>query len=235
MSADDSPTRINADFARRAVMHGARMEWVPSPMAGVERRMLDRIGGEVARATSLVRYAPGSHFSAHVHDGGEEFLVLDGVFQDEHGDYPAGSYVSNPPTSRHTPSSAQGCTIFVKLWQFDLADRTDIRTDAYTRIADPAPGATIATSVLHRDERETVRIEHWGPGATVAARPAGGLEILCLDGGFTEGGEEFARWSWLRLPAGALLHAVAGPWGCRVWLKEGHLRHIAAPTKPTAT
>ena len=119
--------QLNADFTRRAVVHAGTLDWVVSPMAGVHRRMLDRIGDEVARATSIVRYAQDSHFSPHVHDGGEEFLVLDGVFQDEHGDYPAGSYVRNPPTSRHTPGSAAGCTIFVKLWQFDLADRTQVR------------------------------------------------------------------------------------------------------------
>src|SRR5271169_6461023 len=96
-------------------------------MPGVHRRMLDRIGDEVARATSIVRYAPASHFSMHIHDGGEEFLVLDGVFQDEHGDYPADSYVRNPPTSRHTPGSATGCTIFVNLCKFGVQDRTDVR------------------------------------------------------------------------------------------------------------
>src|SRR5215469_13150683 len=89
--------------------------------------MLDRTGDEVARATSIVRYAPASRFAAHTHDGGEEFLVLEGVFQDEHGDYPAGSYVRNPPTSRHTPGSAPGCMLFVKLWQFDLEDRKPVR------------------------------------------------------------------------------------------------------------
>ncbi len=119
--------RINADFSKRAVVHAGEIEWVPSPMPGVERRMLDRIGEEVARATSLVRYAPGSAFSAHTHDGGEEFLVLDGVFQDEHGDFPAGSYVRNPPTSSHTPSSAPGAVILVKLHQFSPEDRTHVR------------------------------------------------------------------------------------------------------------
>ena len=54
---------INADFTKRAVVHGAQMDWIPSPMPGVDRRMLDRIGDEVARATSIVRYAPGSAFS----------------------------------------------------------------------------------------------------------------------------------------------------------------------------
>ena len=106
---------LNADFSKRAVVHAARVSWVPSPIAGVERRMLDRIGEEVSRATSIVRYAPNSHFSAHTHGGGEEFFVLDGVFSDEHGDFPAGSYIRNPPGSRHTPGSEKGCTIFVKL------------------------------------------------------------------------------------------------------------------------
>src|SRR5262249_11641352 len=100
-----------------------------SPIPGVHRRMLDRIGDEVARATTIVRYAPYSRFSSHTHGGGEEFLVLDGVFQDERGDYPAGTYVRNPPTSSHTPGSEPGCTIFVKLWQFDPSDRTPVRID----------------------------------------------------------------------------------------------------------
>src|SRR5262245_61317317 len=106
---------LNADFTKRAAVHAGAPEWQASPMPGVERRLLDRIGDEVARATSIVRYAPESHFSPHVHGGGEEFLVFEGVFQDERGDFPAGSYVRNPPQSRHTPGSKSGCTIFVKL------------------------------------------------------------------------------------------------------------------------
>ena len=91
---------LNADFSRRVVVHSAQQDWVASPMVGVDRRMLDRLGDEVARATTIVRYAPGSAFSPHVHTGGEEFLVLEGVFQDEHGDFPVGTYVRNPPTSQ---------------------------------------------------------------------------------------------------------------------------------------
>jgi len=105
---------LNADFSRRVVVHAARLSWVPSPIAGVDRRMLDRIGDEVARATSIVRYAPGSRFSPHTHGGGEEFLVLEGVFQDEHGEFSAGSYIRNPPTTRHTPGSAPGLYSFRK-------------------------------------------------------------------------------------------------------------------------
>src|SRR5215475_3628365 len=153
---------LNADFSQRAVVHAARLAWVPSPMKGVERRMLDRIGDEVARATSIVRYAPHSHFSPHTHGGGEEFVVLEGVFQDEHGDYPAGSYVRNPPTSSHEPGSEPGCVILVKLWQFDPADRTEIRIDtasrSFTAVA-RRPGVEIMP--LFADAREDVRLELW--------------------------------------------------------------------------
>lgn len=215
---------LNADFSQRVAVHATRLSWVASPIAGVDRRMLDRIGEEVARATSIVRYAPASCFSAHTHGGGEEFLVLDGVFQDEHGDFPAGTYVRNPPASRHTPGSAEGCTIFVKLWQFDAADRTQMRVEAgaqdFTLAAD-RPGVMVMP--LFADAREIVRLERWMPGCTVALPAPGGLEILVLDGGFSDGGEAFWPQSWLRVPAGADLRAVASLEGCRVWLKTGHL------------
>src|SRR6185312_2144395 len=159
---------LNADFTRRAVVHAAQLAWVSSPTPGVERRMLDRIGGEVARATSIVRYATHSHFPRHVHGGGEEFFVLEGVFQDEHGDYPAGFYIRNPPTSAHTPGSEPGCTIFVKLWQFDPTDRTDLRIDTHKLpfTADPRrPGVEVAE--LFHDAYEAVTLERWSAGAQI--------------------------------------------------------------------
>jgi anti-sigma factor ChrR (cupin superfamily) len=227
---------LNADFSRRAAIHAARLAWTPSPIAGVERRMLDRIGDEVARATSIVRYAPQSRFSAHTHGGGEEFLVLEGVFQDEHGDYPAGSYVRNPPTSHHTPVSAPGCVLFVKLWQFDPEDRVHLRIDTTGTPYVPAPGRPgVEIMPLFGDRSEDVRLERWRPGAATRLAVPGGAEFLVLDGDFEEGGERFERQSWLRLPSGAVLEATAGPAGCKLWVKAGHLGHVrAAPTAPAA-
>ena len=215
---------LNADFSARAAVHAARLDWTPSPVPGVERRMLDRVGGEVARATSIVRYAPRSRFSPHTHGGGEEFLVLDGVFQDEHGDYAAGSYVRNPPTSRHTPGSEPGCTLFVKLWQFDPDDRTALRADtASVPFVPTSSRAGVAVAPLFENAWENVRLERWAPEAAVTLPAPGGIELLVLDGGFVEGGETFTPQSWLRLPAGDVLRAVAGPRGCRAWAKSGHL------------
>ena len=215
---------LNADFSRRAIVHAAQLNWIPSPIQGVERRMLDRIGKEVARATSIVRYAPQSHFSTHVHGGGEEIFVLEGVFQDEYGDFPAGAYIRNPPTSSHAPSSVPGCTIFVKLWQFDPDDRTFVRIDTSKVAYVPDPErVNVEVMPLFKDERESVRLERWAANAKIVLPAPAGMELLVVEGGFSEGRDRFERQSWLRLPAGATLRAWGGTTGCRVWIKTGHL------------
>ena len=213
---------LNADFSKRVVVHSDQIDWQASPMPGVDRRMLDRIGDEVARATSIVRYAPGSKFSAHTHSGGEEFIVLEGVFQDEHGDYPAGTYVRNPPTTSHTPGSDEGCTIFVKLWQFDLDDRTQFSRDMASEAKD-------GHAILHRDDRETVSYHQLGAGEALAQDLPGGGEVLVLSGSLTESGETLVKGSWLRLPEGAAMDAVAGPDGATLWMKTGHLPFARPP------
>lgn len=218
---------LNADFSERVVVHSDTLDWMPSPMPGVDRRMLDRIGGEVARATTIVRYAAGSRFSKHTHTGGEEFIVLDGVFQDEHGDFPAGTYVRNPPTTAHTPGSNPGCTIFVKLWQFDMQDRTQFRKHMTDELADPVDG--VATAVLHRDAREIVTYSHLDAGATLVNSDAGGIEVLVIDGAVSEAGETLGKGAWLRLPEGQRLSATAGRDGVKVWIKTGHIPHARRP------
>src|SRR5215470_8084316 len=140
---------VNADFAQRVVIETDALPWLASPQAGVERRLLDRIGGEVARATSLVRYAPASVFPPHEHGLGEEFLVLDGTFVDEHGDYPRGTYVRNPPGSRHAPRTADGCTILVKLRQMSPAEQARVVIDTVAMTWPRGDAAGHARLVLH--------------------------------------------------------------------------------------
>ncbi|HEY9825720.1 MAG TPA: cupin domain-containing protein [Stenomitos sp.] len=212
---------LNADFTKRVVVHGAAMPWQASPIPGVERRMLDRLGDEVARATTIVRYAPNSQFSPHTHGGGEEFLVLEGVFQDERGDYSVGTYVRNPPTSHHTPGSASGCIILVKLWQFDPDDRTQITLDTTKQqyIADLTRSG-VSTMTLFSDDREIVRLERWEANASIELLALSGLEIFVIHGDFSESGEIFQSYSWLRLPPHSQLLAKSGTEGCEIWLKQ---------------
>ncbi len=215
--------QINADVTQRAVMHSEEIEWIASPLAGVDRRMLERDGEEVARATSIVRYAPGSSFSAHTHTGGEEFIVLDGVFTDEMGDFPAGTYVRNPVGSSHTPSSAPGCTIFVKLWQMPPDDQDFVRID----MNDPN-GWREGTSgeqvlPLHKSDHEEVRVERWSKGQTLAERVfPDGAECFVLDGGFDDAGGRYGKGTWLRIPPGGA-HAPHTADGCTIYIKSGHL------------
>ncbi|WP_113911175.1 cupin domain-containing protein [Roseovarius dicentrarchi] len=218
---------LNSDFSQAALVHSDRLPWHASPSAGVSRRMLDRIGDEVARATSIVRFDAGHSFVPHTHGGGEEFVVLEGVFQDEHGDYPAGTYVRNPPTSRHTPRSDAGCTIFVKLWQFAPEDRHQFRKDMRAGLATVAPG--VQRAELHKDAQEVVSYTRLDPGAALDVDAPGGIELLVLEGALTRQGGDLRTGSWLRLPEGQELSAVAGANGAALWMKTGHLRHVAAP------
>jgi anti-sigma factor ChrR (cupin superfamily) len=219
---------INADFSQRAAVDTSELAWVPSPMKGVDRRMLDRIGDEVARATSIVRYAEGSAFPEHTHGGGEEFIVLEGTFQDEHGDYPAGTYVRNPPTTHHIPRADDGCTIFVKLWQFDADDRNQFSLDLNAlELEKIEPG--VGQAELHEDRFESVILEQWDAGTVRTMGDRGGAEILVLDGSFTADGESYERHDWLRLPKGDWIDATAGAQGARVWIKTGHLDHVRIP------
>jgi len=220
---------INSDFSVPVVLSTDLIPWQPSPMAGVDRRMLDRIGDEVARATSIVRYAAGSQFSRHVHEGGEEFLVLEGVFQDEHGDYGPGTYVRNPPTTAHTPGSEQGCIILVKLWQFDPTDRTQFRKQMEDHLSAQVDG--VATATLHRDEREIVTYRHIDGGASFSSDAPGGIELFVIAGAILVAGEQLAQNTWIRLPPGSPLRAVAAPEGAKLWMKTGHLTHITAPQR----
>lgn len=237
---------INADFKQLAFEHGATMPWVASPMPGVARRMLDRIGDELARATSIVRYDPGSHFSSHVHSGGEEFLVLDGIFQDEHGDYPPGTYVRNPINTEHTPSSAPGCEIFVKLWQFGAAEKEIVRTDTNTMtLTRSTKRQGVQSGTLYSDDRETVAIEQWDNNAAISLCHAGGLELLVMEGNFkitdtgrtgqSAGGESFVKKSWLRVPKDENVTVTAGARGARIWVKYGHLDYLTVPATTSGT
>ena len=220
-----SAKHINADFDQRVVSWPPGPgDWVPSPMPGVHRRLLDRVGGEVARATSLVRYSPESRFQFHTHGGGEEILVLDGVFSDEEGDYPAGTYVRNPPGTGHAPSSATGCTLFVKLWQFAGGDHETVRID--TRRADWHPGLVAGLSVmpLHEFAGISTALVRWAPETRFNphAHP-GGEEIFVLDGLFRDEYGEYPAGSWLRNPRWSRHTPFTGPEGALIYVKVGHL------------
>ncbi|WNG58518.1 DUF4863 family protein [Archangium gephyra] len=214
---------VNPDFSKRVAITPEQYRWVTSPQGGVERMMLDRLGGEQARATSIVRYAKASRFPRHTHPGGEEILVLSGTFSEEGHDYPAGWYLRNPPGSSHHPSSRDGAMLFVKLRQMPSSETQVIRI--YTR--DPFRWTTRngrEACLLFADAAERVTLERLVAGQRLFGHPvAGGAELLVLEGGLNEGEHGYARGSWIRLPAGEHADFVAGADGATLYLKTGHL------------
>ena len=215
--------KIHSDLSQRVVVDSEMLSWVDSPMAGVQRRMFERDGEEVARATSMVRYAPGSAFSAHTHGGGEEFLVLEGVFSDEHGDFGPGTYVRNPVGSSHTPFSQDGAIILVKLWQMDPMDQSQVTLD--TTQAEWSPGLVEGLQVLplHSYQSEQVALVRWAPGTIFQAHQHwGGEEIFVLDGTFADEHGVYPKGSWIRSPHGSA-HTPFSEEGCLIYVKTGHL------------
>jgi anti-sigma factor ChrR (cupin superfamily) len=211
---------INADFSKRAVVLADAYRWVPSPQGGVERVMLDRIGGEKARATSIVRYAEGSHFPAHSHPGGEEILVLSGTFSEDGNDFPAGWYMRSPPGSAHRPSSEQGAVIFVKLRQMPSSESRFVRIDT----KDPANWIERdqgAVCPLFSADAERVTLERVQPAGRLFPAPVDGAELLVLEGEVREGEDRYGKGSWIRLPAGAYPSFIAGAGGATFYLKIG--------------
>lgn len=217
------PKPVNADLTERAVVDSNELEWLASPEEGVERRPLERDGGEVARATSIVRYAADSSFSEHTHGGGEEFFVLSGTFCDETGEFPAGTYVRNPPGSSHKPFSREGCTILVKLRQMRDDDTERVVVD--TNQAQWQAGETPAHHVIPLFERpdERVTLEKLDAGGSIpSAEAEGGAEIFVIAGSFQDEHGSYAKGTWVRNPAGAR-HGIESPEGCLLWIKRGHL------------
>ncbi|WP_114765475.1 cupin domain-containing protein [Vibrio rhodolitus] len=218
-------TLINADFEQRVVIRPSDYQWVDSPMAGVERMMLDRVGDEVARATSLVRYAPNSRFSAHTHGGGEEFYVLEGTFSDEHGDYPAGSYVRNPIGTAHTPRiGADGATIFVKLQQFSQQDDQSVIVNTNQQPWRQGLVDGLEVMPLHEFESEQVALVKWAPNTQFNAHQHwGGEEIFVLEGVFCDELGEYPAGTWIRSPHLSQHKPFTQEQGALILVKTGHL------------
>ena len=214
---------VNADFNARAVIDTRSIPWIASPEAGVERKMLDRVGDEVARATSIVRYAPGSAFAPHTHELGEEFLVLSGTFEDDQGAYPAGTYVRNPPGSRHRPFSTEGCEIFVKLRQFQAGDDAQIVIDTSQAVFRPGLVPGLSVLPLHEYGSEHVALVRWAPGTRFQAHTHwGGEEIFVLEGTFSDEYGDYPAGAWLRSPHLSKHQPFSDP-GCLIYVKVGHL------------
>jgi len=213
---------INMDFEKRVVIDTARQEWVASPIPGVWRKPLAREDAERGHATSIVRYEPGARFSTHDHPKGEEILVLEGVFSDETGDYPAGTYFRNPEGFRHAPFSEQGCVLLVKLHQFQSDDNQHIVVDTHSASFQPGSG-NLQVLPLHQHGSEQVALVRWPAGEHFQAHSHfGGEEIYVISGELKDEHGSYPQGTWIRSPH-LSEHFPYVEERTLIWVKVGHL------------
>ncbi|WP_019613060.1 cupin domain-containing protein [Psychromonas ossibalaenae] len=191
---------LNVDFSKRVVINSEQMPWIDSPMPGVRRRPLARATDENGHITSIVQYQPGSYFSSHSHPLGEEIFVLEGTFSDENGDYEKGTYLRNPPGSSHQPFSQQGCTILVKLNQFESDDKQQVTINTNTSSWQPGIGC-LQVMPLHDFAGQHTALVKWPAGKVFQPHSHfGGEEILVLSGTFKDEHGIYPKHSWIRSP-----------------------------------
>ncbi|MDC5849757.1 cupin domain-containing protein [Vibrio europaeus] len=191
---------LNMNFAERVVIDTQSMPWIASPAQGVWRKPLEREEAESGHTTSIVRYEAGSQFKTHPHPMGEEIFVLEGVFSDENGDYPAGTYLRNPPGSSHAPFSDKGCVILVKLNQFDARDSATVRVNTNRQQWLAGIGG-LEVMPLHDFEHEHVALVKWPAGERFQPhKHFGGEEILVLSGKFSDEHGQYPKGCWIRSP-----------------------------------
>lgn len=225
MNTINTEIQLNADFTQRVVIGPDEYQWQPSPSAGVERVLLDRIGDEVARATSIVRYKANSTFSSHTHHGGEEILVLSGTFADEHGEYPTGSYIRNPIGTKHTPRvGADGAILFVKLYQFDQDDIQQKIIQTHSQAWHPGLVEGLSVMPLHEFHGESIALVKWDANTQFNSHQHwGGEEILVLEGTFYDEHGSYPKGSWIRNPHLSRHHPYTKEDGALIYVKVGHL------------
>ena len=191
---------LNMDFSKVACVLAHEREWIKSPADGVSRIPLEREAPESGHTTSFVKFEAGSFFPQHTHYQGEEIYVLDGIFSDENGDYPAGTYIRNPPGSRHSPFTKEGCTLFVKLEQFQPGDIKQV----VIRPEDQQWGQGIGNlkvCSLHTYGTESTALVYWPENEVFQKHTHfGGEEIVVLKGRFIDEHGEYPQGSWIRSP-----------------------------------
>lgn len=210
------------DFNQRVVINTAQRDWVASPMPGVMRKPLAREDAERGHATSIVRYEPGARFSAHDHPLGEEILVLEGVFSDETGDYPAGTYFRNPQGFRHAPFSTEGCVLLVKLHQFQADDTQHVVIDTHREPFRPGTG-NLQVLPLHQHGSEQVALVRWPAGERFQPHTHfGGEEIYVISGELQDEHGTYPEGTWIRSPHMSQ-HLPFAEKETLIWVKVGHL------------
>lgn len=208
------------------IVYSDAIDWQSSPSSSVSRKRFHLAGEtENGQVTSLVRYDPGAGFPSHPHPGGEEILVLSGVFSDETGDWPAGSYLLNPEGFAHAPYSESGCRLLVKLRQYSGDQPARLALDCLQSTQFEG----VACKLLHSDAIEKTVVMKLERGQVIKNKFKGGCEGFVLDGNVNVNGADLGPNDWFRFPdgdhpEGSSVRLLSQ--GCSLYLKIGAVSQL---------
>jgi anti-sigma factor ChrR (cupin superfamily) len=216
---------VHTNFDKRVVIKPEDYVWTPSPLPGVEQVILDRIGGGMGRATTILRYTANSEFPPHVHEGGEEILVLNGMYSDGNVEYPKGTYVRHPVGTSSTPRvGTNGTTLFIKSHQLPKDETQPTVIDTNKTGWRPGVVAGLQVMPLHEYEGVHVALVRWAPNTQFKPHSHwGGEEILVLDGVFYDEHDRYPKGSWIRSPHLSQHTPFTKEEGALIYVKVGHL------------
>lgn len=186
----------NIDLSKKVRINTTQEIFTSSHESGVKMIPLEREVAAPGRTTSIVEYVAGEPAQRHEHPFGEEIYVLEGTFSDEERDYPAGTYIRNPPGSSHTSFSKNGCKLFVKLNQMDRDDKEHVVIDTSKTSWHSGHGNLEVMPLT-----EKAALVKWPKGERfVNHSHYGGEEILVLKGEFIDEHGRYPKGTWIRSP-----------------------------------
>ena len=213
------------DFRKRVVINTNKSKWHPSPSKGIVRVPLERESAESGHTSSIVQYEAGTSFPMHDHPAGEEVFVISGTFSDEHGNYGPRTYLRHPPGYTHAPFSREGCSIYVKLNQFQEGDFNHVSLD--TKQADWLPGyGKLQVMPLYQFGTENIALVKWPKKSQfIPHTHFGGEEILVLSGTFKDEHGAYPAGTWLRNPHLSTHHPLVDE-ETVILVRTGHLAKL---------
>jgi len=187
---------FNLDISKKVVIDTTNKTNKSLSKNGITKVILEGELENSEQTSSIIEYSPNTQLQIWSHPFGEEIFVLEGIFSNKNGDYPAGTYIRNSSMISDKSFSKKGCKIFIKSNQTNSIDNTQIVID--TNISKWLKGyGNLEVIPLY----ENTALVKWPKSEKfVQHSHYGGEEIFVLKGEFIDEHGRYPKGTWLRSP-----------------------------------
>ena len=219
---------VNADPNKVAVVDTNQLAWEPTEHPGVSRKVLEFVSDpRKGRETSLLRFAPGAKLPTETLVDRMDVFVLEGKYEDGHGEYGPHTFLRNQPGYTHTPASKDGCVLYVK-WRVPIrpggGPRLVVDSKTAQWMAFPHRGADVLHLYPNADGIETGRIGNVHPNRKIPSHDHSiGEETFVLRGCMKDEYTAYHAGTWFRMPCGVPHAPYTEADGALMLIREGDL------------